>query len=725
MPHLSKNRSFWWFVLVCVFFFTTVVISFAWMLWQQTAVADQQTLLRLIRQHASYLFGLGVIFLGAFGLVIDWIFRLYILPIDRIAEETAVIHFVNPSHRLRPEGSADVLRLCQVINRAAEHIQELNRSVDARIEEAGARAEQEKKILSAVIAELPEGVLVCNAEGLITLYNERAQQLLGVARDGAAPAADPAAGGFIGLGRSVFGVISRSLIDHALEDVFGNLRSGRHALVSSFMMITGGNRLLRADTVPILTPHRELTGFALILTDVSAQLEADSQLDSLIHSTTTEVRGALAGIRAAVEVMLDYPELADEKRIEFSRIIHRESKAAGAMLDRIVEDHRRYLGRRGQLTPMAVQDFLETVSKKAAEKPGPQMTVEPVSEPLWVRVDPYALALGVAFLAERMGALFAPGSLRCEAHRQGGLIAIDIIWPGPPVRMETLGGWEQQPVSAAAEGIRLTLKEIMERHSAELWSRAAEGAAESYLRILLPAADPAEQQPLQRRTILPTTRPVYYDFDLFSQPGQTPELNERPLADLSFTVFDTETTGLDPRGGDELVAIGAVRIVNGRLLQQECFEQLINPGRAIPWESIRIHGLQPEVLAEQPGVEQVLRQFHHFAEGTVLVAHNAAFDMRMLQLKEAQCGIRFGNPVLDTMLISAVLHPSQGSHALEAIAERLGLAVIGRHTALGDAMATAEIFLKQMALLDQAGIRTFRQVQEESQKTYYARLKYR
>jgi DNA polymerase-3 subunit epsilon len=108
----------------------------------------------------------------------------------------------------------------------------------------------------------------------------------------------------------------------------------------------------------------------------------------------------------------------------------------------------------------------------------------------------------------------------------------------------------------------------------------------------------------------------------------------------------------------------------------------------------------------------------------VLVAHNAAFDMRFLQLKEEATGICFRQPVLDTLLLSAVIHPNQESHKLEAICERLGINVIGRHTALGDAIVTGEVFLKMIPLLAEMGIRTLREAREAAERTYYARIKY-
>jgi len=120
----------------------------------------------------------------------------------------------------------------------------------------------------------------------------------------------------------------------------------------------------------------------------------------------------------------------------------------------------------------------------------------------------------------------------------------------------------------------------------------------------------------------------------------------------------------------------------------------------------------------------VLPTFHSYVHDTVLVAHNAAFDMRFLETKEQVVGVRFDQPVLDTLLLSYVVHPNQESHKLEAIAERLDVPVIGRHTALGDAIVTAEVFLKLIPLLAEKGIHTLGQAREASQKTYFARLKY-
>jgi len=248
---------------------------------------------------------------------------------------------------------------------------------------------------------------------------------------------------------------------------------------------------------------------------------------------------------------------------------------------------------------------------------------------------------------------------------------------------------------------------------------------EAFFRFLLPLA--GEAAPLEAAALVRhDSRPEFYDFDLFRQAsgGASQALADTPLAELAYTVFDTETTGLEPSAGDEIIQIGATRIVAAKLRRQERFEQLVDPQRSVPAAGVAIHGIQPEQLQGQPLIDAVLPAFHAFAQDTVLVAHNAAFDMRFLQLKEARTGVKFEQPVLDTLLLSAVLHPQQDSHRLEAIAERLGVPVLGRHTALGDAMVTAEVFLKMLPLLQAAGISTLGQALEASRATYLARVTY-
>ena len=239
----------------------------------------------------------------------------------------------------------------------------------------------------------------------------------------------------------------------------------------------------------------------------------------------------------------------------------------------------------------------------------------------------------------------------------------------------------------------------------------------------------AENQPMEKPPVqdglTPTSgsRPVFYEFNLFHH-RESDELGMESLRRLTYVAFDTETTGLEPAQGDEIIQLGAVRIVNGKIIPGEMIDQLINPKRSIPEASVAIHGITPKMVANQPTINKVLPHFHRFAEGAVLVAHNAAFDMRCLQLKEAQAGVTFVNPVLDTLLLSTIIHPHQESHSLDEIAARLSLTNIGRHTALGDAIVTAEVLLKMIPLLEAKGIMTLNDALQASTRSPYAKISY-
>jgi len=288
---------------------------------------------------------------------------------------------------------------------------------------------------------------------------------------------------------------------------------------------------------------------------------------------------------------------------------------------------------------------------------------------------------------------------------------------------ETVMSWEMDSMRFGQESTPLTVRDVVERHGGEMWFERERVRHEAFFRFLLPLASLQDQ--LEATQILQNdSRPEFYDFDLFQTNDQISALDDRPLSELNYTVFDTETTGLDPSHGDEIIQIGATRCVNGKLLRHESFEQLVNPRRIIPAATIVIHGITQEMVTGMPFITAVLPAFHTFASDTVLVAHNAAFDMKFLQLQEDVTGLKFDQPVLDTLLLSAVVHPAQESHRLEEIAERFNINVLGRHTALGDAFVTAEVWLRLIPLLQAMGIHTLRQAREAAQKTYYARLKY-
>ena len=211
-------------------------------------------------------------------------------------------------------------------------------------------------------------------------------------------------------------------------------------------------------------------------------------------------------------------------------------------------------------------------------------------------------------------------------------------------------------------------------------------------------------------------RPLVYDFALLEQTEHS-ALETRPLDDLTYVVFDTETTGLLPHK-DEIVQIGAVRVLRGRIVPGEEIDQLVDPHRPIPPASTRVHGITDAMITGAPGIDHVAAQFNRFASGAVIVAHNAPFDMAFLRRQAKASGLVWDHPILDTVLLSAVLFGASESHTLDAICERLGIAIPDtcRHTALGDARATAEVLRRFLPMLRARGMETLGDVLEETRR---------
>jgi len=723
---MKQNNKFMWFAIVSVAFTLVFIITVAFLFWHQLLPGEQFFLTGLLKRNFLYIFTAVFLLLVGLGFGLDWVFRFYILPLDKLTEESILINSVNPSHRIHLEGSGEVVRLAEVINEWAERFEKIQNNIEERIRQAKSESEEEKNILAAIMAELHEGVIICNREGQILLYNKRAKRFLIGDKDNGYREAigGNESGSFIGLGRSVFSIIDKNLIVHAVDEITDKLNRKESDAASYFVVADNQDRLLRVEAVPILNNHKDYKGFILTLHDITQQFESDSRIDSLLQSLRRGIRGSLASVRAAIEAIREFPDMDRFQLDIFSKIIHKESLTIGKIVDKADSDSASRIRTRWPLVQMKAQDMLEAIKRKAKDKLDIQINIERCSETTRIQVDSYSIVLATLFLLNKLKKETDAKEFDCIFERKGRFINLDLLWHGGPVKIEMLKKWDEQFISIKNESIPLTLKEVIKHHDGEIWSYSCKNSNKSYLRLLLPVTEALEQKKLGNLTILPESRPEFYDFDLFNQPGQNTKLDNRSLDELSYTVFDTETTGLNPSQGDEIISIGAIRIINCNLLNEENFDQLIDPRRSLPFESIRIHGIKPEMLQNQPVIDKVLPLFHKFSEDTILVAHNAAFDMRMLQVKEIKTGVKFTNPVLDTLLLSAVVHPFQEDHNLEAIAERLGVSIVGRHTALGDAIATGEIFLKLIPLLTKQGIHTLKEARLASKKSFYARKKY-
>ncbi|MEM8537841.1 MAG: exonuclease domain-containing protein [Pseudomonadota bacterium] len=206
-------------------------------------------------------------------------------------------------------------------------------------------------------------------------------------------------------------------------------------------------------------------------------------------------------------------------------------------------------------------------------------------------------------------------------------------------------------------------------------------------------------------------RPLAFDFS----PGAFNDqpLTQRPVSELCFVVLDLETTGLSP-ASDEIVQMAAVRVLNGSLVQGEELNLLVHPGRPIPPASTEIHGITDADVIGAPDAITACRKLHAFAQDAVLVAHNVPFDLGFLKKTAATADMRWDNPVLDTVLLSALVFGVTEDHSLDALCARLSITIPtdDRHTARGDALATAHALLALLKVAQARGYETMDTLQK-------------
>lgn len=193
---------------------------------------------------------------------------------------------------------------------------------------------------------------------------------------------------------------------------------------------------------------------------------------------------------------------------------------------------------------------------------------------------------------------------------------------------------------------------------------------------------------------------------------------ETPLSELPGLVLDTETTGLDV-DLDRMCSIGAVRTHGARIYTGAAFDRLVNPGRSIPARSTAVHGITNAMVATVPGPAGVLPDLLPLMHHTVLIGHNTGYDLAMLRHGAREAGLAWQDPPsLDLLLLAAALDPDETDLNLESIALRLGVHVSGRHTALGDALVTAAVYVRLLPQMADRGVTSFGQALEFQQTAH-------
>ena len=183
------------------------------------------------------------------------------------------------------------------------------------------------------------------------------------------------------------------------------------------------------------------------------------------------------------------------------------------------------------------------------------------------------------------------------------------------------------------------------------------------------------------------------------------DFESRSLNELDFVVLDLEAIGARAVPA-RIIELGAYRLRSGKIIDE--FQTLINPGVPLPRFISALTGITDEMLTGAPRFADIVGAWLDFSGKAVLVAHNATFDLALLNREIARIfpGCRMCNPELCTVKLARRIIRNLDSHNLDALAEHFGFEIPDRHRAAGDARATSQILLRLLDQLEGHGVRT-------------------
>lgn len=192
------------------------------------------------------------------------------------------------------------------------------------------------------------------------------------------------------------------------------------------------------------------------------------------------------------------------------------------------------------------------------------------------------------------------------------------------------------------------------------------------------------------------------------------------LTDAGFVVFDLETTGAKTPPC-RVTEIGAYRVRGGEIVEE--FHTLVNPEAPIPFFITLLTGISDDMVKDAPKFREIADDFLRFIGDSVLVAHNASFDMRFLNHEVGRMyeDYRLANPSLCTVQLSRKLLPHVENHKLKTLAEHYSVALVNHHRANEDAYATARIFINLLEELKSHGVRDLGSARNLNLKGNYVR----
>lgn len=198
---------------------------------------------------------------------------------------------------------------------------------------------------------------------------------------------------------------------------------------------------------------------------------------------------------------------------------------------------------------------------------------------------------------------------------------------------------------------------------------------------------------------------VIYGVEAYLVPDKIPSVSfpKKQAIDTEYCVLDIETTGLSFRT-EKITELGAVKYKNGEIIEE--FECFVNPEKPIPEEVVNITHITDEMVKDAGTIEEILPKFLEFIGDSIIVAHNADFDVGFIKYNAEQLGYKLNNTYIDTLRLAKDLFPDYKKYKLGIIAEKLGIQVDVAHRALDDVITLVKVFKVMVEMLKEKGVKT-------------------
>ncbi|MEM1126630.1 MAG: hypothetical protein AAGI71_08265 [Bacteroidota bacterium] len=330
-------------------------------------------------------------------------------------------------------------------------------------------------VVAALLTAFEEGALLCDLSGTIRQHNRRAVHLL------ASPRAEPPA---TLIGQSAYAWLDEHLLRHALAEV---ARPRTHpddqVEPALFAVAAPDGALFRVKVFPVEAQEGPLRQVILTMAPLAHWEQTESLEGQFLQEVIEGQRGPLASIRAAIETMVSYPGMDEAVAAQFQGIILEQTEVLSTHLSTSLEAYAESFKAAWPLETMSGATFLGTVQRHLAERLEVPVDVEPPAKPIRLRIDSFALTHAVGFIAQLTRNATHCEAFLCRLRPVEAFVALDLVWEGTPLRLARLKNWETQPIELEDTVVSTTLREILTRHRAEMWSSADD--AHAYVRLLL------------------------------------------------------------------------------------------------------------------------------------------------------------------------------------------------------------------------------------------------